>query len=417
MARILLVDDNLDLLESRRQAIALDGHHVTAANSVDRALDSLPADCVVADLRLPDLEDGLRLIREVRRRLPDSRIIVSSGFPGSLNGRPEKTMVDHVLQKPYPTPRLLALLRSTLAMLVLGFGLAWAGDIDSHSPILERRANAIGTQSDLPLLMYVERLHDSAGDYLQYTVIFSNEDGGTSTPALLARWGRTTDIEHVYRVWVDASGKRLRATIQTKNHQDVDYTGPFEGDHPVLGVITDNNMVGPGLNATGGERVALKPILVDLSQASRELVMDTHPEMYRVAAEELAREGKVTGLVGDAREYLYIEAKIENRNTRVAARVRVAGRWIATHRGRFDWAIERSGWVRTAVRLPAGAKAAEIGFECLAERGKEPGSCSVDAVGKVFRLDAGYKPGPNLAPAGFKPVDLEPGEMRTWKLR
>ena len=45
---------------------------------------------------------------------------------------------------------------------------------------------------------------------LQYTAIFSNEDGGTSTRALMARWGRTTDIEYIYRAWLDAS-RRGRA--------------------------------------------------------------------------------------------------------------------------------------------------------------------------------------------------------------
>ncbi len=417
MPRVLLVDDNPDMLESRREAIAGDGHTVSAAATVDEALKQLPADFVVADLRVPELEDGLRLIREVRRLSPEARIIVSSGFTGYLDGRAETTMVSHALQKPYPTARLLALLRMAVLVMLAGIGGLRAGVVEDHAPILERRANAAGTQSDVPLLMYAERLRDEAGAaYLQYTVIFSNEDGGTSTPALLARWGRTTDIEHVYRVWVDARGERVRATIQTRAHKDVEYEGPFEGNHPVLGVITDNNMVGAGGNGNG-ERTALKPEEVDLSRASREMVMDGHPELYRMAAEELAREGKVAGLVGDAREYLYIEAKVVNRNTRVAARVRVGERWYGANVGRLDWAIERSGWVRTAVRLPGGAQAEEVGFECLAERGKEPGPCTVEAMGKVFRLDRGYRPGKDRSPGGFAPVELQAGEMRSWKLR
>ena len=46
---------------------------------------------------------------------------------------------------------------------------------------------------------------------LQYTMIFSNEDGGTSTRALMARWGRTTDVEYIYRAWLDAARRGRRA--------------------------------------------------------------------------------------------------------------------------------------------------------------------------------------------------------------
>ena len=54
--------------------------------------------------------------------------------------------------------------------------------------------------TDVPLLTYHEQRADAAGNtVLEYTVIWSNEDGGTNTPALMARWGRTTDIEWVYR--------------------------------------------------------------------------------------------------------------------------------------------------------------------------------------------------------------------------
>jgi CheY-like chemotaxis protein len=416
MARVLLVDDNLETLDSRRESIAEAGHEVRTAESVDAALEALPADWVVADLRIPEVEDGLRLIREVTLRAPEAQIIVSTGFSGYLQGRAERSMVQHILQKPYPTSRLLSLLRVLVAILCAGSPVQAADAIvERHAPILERRANATGTPSDVPLMMYAEKLRDGSGDYLQYTVIFSNEDGGTSTPALLARWGRTTDIEHVYRVWVNGRGERVRATIQTKDHKDVDYAGPFEGDRPLLAVITDNNMVGPGDG--GGERAVLQPVVVDLSQGSREVVMDSRPELYRIASEELAREGKVRGLVGDAREYLYIEAKIANSNTRLAGRVRAGDRWLSSHLGRTDWAIERSGWVRMAVRLPAGTRAEELGFECLAERGKEPGRCVVERVGRVFVLDGNYRPGANRTLGPFRRLELEPGEARTWKLR
>ncbi|PYV46582.1 MAG: hypothetical protein DMG92_17775, partial [Acidobacteria bacterium] len=76
-----------------------------------------------------------------------------------------------------------------------------------HAPILLARADTIGRYSDLPLLMWYEELPSESGKVLQYSIVFTNEDGGTPTDALMARWGRTTDIEYIYRVQLDPAGK------------------------------------------------------------------------------------------------------------------------------------------------------------------------------------------------------------------
>src|SRR5262245_10247902 len=71
----------------------------------------------------------------------------------------------------------------------------------SRAPILRARPGTVEHFSDPPLVMYAEK--DVAGEsgshyQLQYTVIFTNEDGGTPTDRLMATWGRTTDIEFIY---------------------------------------------------------------------------------------------------------------------------------------------------------------------------------------------------------------------------
>ena len=88
----------------------------------------------------------------------------------------------------------------------------------AHGPILYARVNTIGRVTDITLLSYCERLVENGRAVLQYTVIFSNEDGGTSTRALMSRWGRTTDVEYIYRAWLDARGNVERATIQARDH-------------------------------------------------------------------------------------------------------------------------------------------------------------------------------------------------------
>src|SRR5262245_31478686 len=56
----------------------------------------------------------------------------------------------------------------------------------ARAPIIYARPDTVGKFSDIPLLAYYESERASAND-LTYTVIFSNEDGGTQTTALMAR--------------------------------------------------------------------------------------------------------------------------------------------------------------------------------------------------------------------------------------
>lgn len=73
--------------------------------------------------------------------------------------------------------------------------------------------------------------------------MWSNEDGGTDTPALMARWGRSTDIEWVYRVEVDQNGNRVAGSgvYQAANHQTLPFAGQYDGTHPLLETCTSNN--------------------------------------------------------------------------------------------------------------------------------------------------------------------------------
>src|SRR5687768_1053236 len=61
-----------------------------------------------------------------------------------------------------------------------------------RTPILHIRKDTLGRFSDVPLLMYWDYENRPAQQkWIIYTVIFSNEDGGTDTERLMARWGRT----------------------------------------------------------------------------------------------------------------------------------------------------------------------------------------------------------------------------------
>lgn len=294
----------------------------------------------------------------------------------------------------------------------------------AHAPVLFARQNTIGKFTDVPMIVYAERSEGA----LVYTVIFSNEDGGTSTRALMARWGRTTDIEYVYKAYLNPDGSVNRATIQGRGHNEIEFDGKRDGAHPLLIPVTDNNMVSG--EAASAIRYQIAPVLVDLSRHSREQVMDGHPLSYRVMAQELPRENKLRPFgtvdgnkISDPRNYLYIEARVTNMDSGVAAVVRLKDedRWRSSYLGREDYAIERSGWVRTTVELPPGTPAnrvASIGFTCMVVRRKDvmptAGTCRVEEVSQVFLLDREYRPGPSIW-STTRAVELAAGETAILK--
>jgi hypothetical protein len=252
-------------------------------------------------------------------------------------------------------------------------------------------------------MMYAEDFRINGTGLLRYTVIFSNEDGGTATAALLARWGRTTDIEMAYEEdWRD--GQVIASRYQGPDHHTPDYAGAREGAHPTLVVATLNNVfLDRGRTAV---RVALVPTLVDLERATRESVMDREPWIYKRMADEL-REERKAAVVGDVREYLFVDARLTLTDGAVAAVARGEdGIWRSSDRGLKDLTVERAGWVRIAI--PRSRAATDVGFVCVPTK-LTAGRCQVE-IGRVFSLEDDYTPG---APRGTGALDVQSGEMRT----
>lgn len=293
----------------------------------------------------------------------------------------------------------------------------------ANAPVLFARPNTVGKFTDIPLLAYCERLPDGS---LRYSVIFSNEDGGTSTRALMARWGRVTDIEHVYQVW-PATKKTL---IQTKGHKDVEFHGKYEGRHPLLAVSTDNNMVSEeGVSAV---RYQLAPLVVEMGAASREKVMDENPVTYLVSSRELEREGKLRDFgktegtkISNPENYLIVEMRLLNKDARVALLVRLHEEkfFRVSNLGVHDMGIERSGWVRTAIELPPAtqpAQVAEIGLQCLPEvKAEHGGQCRVEGISKMFFLNSKSMPDASFWRPGVDrgPWVIPSGQVRMVPLR
>jgi hypothetical protein len=277
----------------------------------------------------------------------------------------------------------------------------------SLAPFLYARANTLGRFTDTPVLMWYETEPTSRGTRYRYSVIFTNEDGGTPTDRLMATWGRTTDIEYVYSVEVNQAGAILADDLQGPHHEILPFRGKREGRHPLLWVTTDNNMVRD--EGTTTVRYAPAPIAFLLQDMSREAVMDANPWLYALAAQELKREGKIVddsapgrGVITDPRRFLYAEACGEVGDAALAMAVRLGDTWLSSDRGVPEYRVVRNGCFRVAIPLPVSAASRDVravrvqAFADAASRGRPSIPARVHRVNKVFMLDDQSIPGTSL---------------------
>src|SRR5215813_5910932 len=297
----------------------------------------------------------------------------------------------------------------------------------ARAPIIYARPDTIGKFSDIPLLAYYEFERSGAGDRITYTVIFSNEDGGTQTTALMARWGRVTDIEWVCETRISAEGE-TSTNFQGANHKDTRFAGKFEADHPLMFVTTVNNNFSD--HGQSEMRFAPRPMAFDARTASREEMMDRRPWTYQVMSDEMIREDKITTerkpghQINDLRNYVYFDISSNQTGAALSVAVKLKGDpvWRASDWGIANYRIDRSGYFRTTALLPRRARLEDI--ERVAVRCDVRGnprnneelsqvpnaSCDLRSVNKIFALNDDYLPGAPLK-LSFKPVKMGFGEM------
>jgi hypothetical protein len=309
----------------------------------------------------------------------------------------------------------------------------------THAPIVHTRKDSLRRFSDVPLMAWVEtRPAPDAGREgreLRYSIVFSHEDGGTPLDRLMATWGRTTDIELVYQVELDRSGRVRRAEYQARNHVMKPFAGRREGGHPILYVVTKSNMLSDHGPST--PRVALAPVAFSLDGVSREAVMDAYPWTYHVSAQEVRREGRVradarpgSGRIPDPRRFAYLEGCGSVSEARLAFDLAVPGEdgaleWHSSDGGRPDFRVARDGCFRAAVALPEGVSVHDVRALRLrahsrprrwSERAspRGTGAARVDRINRLFGLDGNDRPeasvfrwteGASLEPDG-PPVEL-----------
>ena len=108
---VLLVEDEFSIRAFATQALKARGYEVLAAETGAEALELIdghdgPVDVVVSDVVMPEM-DGPTLLKELRRRQPDIRILFMSGYAEDAfkkNLDPDAEF--HFLPKPFNLPEL-----------------------------------------------------------------------------------------------------------------------------------------------------------------------------------------------------------------------------------------------------------------------------------------------------------------------
>jgi hypothetical protein len=265
--------------------------------------------------------------------------------------------------------------------------------------------------SDVPLIQYVRSVPGVGKTTYRYTMIWSNEDGGTGLypDVLFAQWGRTTDIEGIVEVDVLDDGTLDEVRFRPDESGSLaSFAGAFFGTHPMIRTWSQNGLVQDDGDST--LRFLLAPFEFDDTAGARERGMDLDPASYRIMAKEMIRELKTepepsatSKVLSDQRNYLFVEYDID---------VDVSGRVLRAYAvvdgtsygsdhyqlagGPLDPKVSR-GKARTAIELPPGTTLADVTE--FGMQGTQAMSGTLYGM-DVFMLDVDFLPGAHETFAG-----------------
>ncbi|TBL70859.1 hypothetical protein [Paenibacillus thalictri] len=309
-------------------------------------------------------------------------------------------------------------------------------DVYKHTPVLYGRNVSHPFENrftDTPLLLFYTTEQLAAGKAIEYQMIFSHEDEGTPTPLLLSKWGRTTDIEWIYRVELDEKGEVQNAEFQGPEHVTTEFNGCTAlGGHPALQSATTNGMVTDQIGSA--YRFLLPPAMEwKPGLEPRERIMDAFPYTYQVTAWEMLRQYTFEAPVvansyhlADLRHYLFVQtAKVTEGpgdSTSIDIQVKLKGidGWFSSsfgdlRHGEFRCAYDGPYFqFSTAVKLPVIS-----GFEHIEE------ICAVWLPGgedsvyvpefKAFFLDDDYAPMPAIRSLSPVTVTADQPRQTLWR--
>ncbi len=131
MLRVLIIDDEEDIRDVLYDVLNRAGFEIDVASTGEEGLDKLrskPPDVIVTDIIMPG-KDGIATIREIRKELPNAKIIAISGGgnlgPDAYEPNSIKTTAylaaageagaDVILPKPFDREALMEAIRTLTA--------------------------------------------------------------------------------------------------------------------------------------------------------------------------------------------------------------------------------------------------------------------------------------------------------------
>ena len=211
MTRVLLVEDDLNIVDLIRSNLAVRGFETVVSTDGLRALQLLETerpDIILLDLMLPEV-DGFELCRQVRERSSVGVIVVSARGGDRDKVAALNLGADDYMTKPFSIEELLARIAATLRRTRPALQ-------DGGAPA--RIALAGGVEIDLASQQVTrdgEPLHLTPTEFALLREL-AIDRGKVLTHAQLLRrvWGRGYETETEYvRVYV----RRLRAKLETEN--------------------------------------------------------------------------------------------------------------------------------------------------------------------------------------------------------
>ena len=120
--KILVVDDNIDVLDTIADVLEAKGFHVVAAESGLKAIDQVKKadfDVALLDIVMPEI-NGVRTFREIKKISPRTKVIMMTGY--SVDDRIREAIEEgalKVMYKPLNLEELTKLIESIEAGLVI----------------------------------------------------------------------------------------------------------------------------------------------------------------------------------------------------------------------------------------------------------------------------------------------------------
>jgi DNA-binding NtrC family response regulator len=115
--KILVVDDDAIVIKSCRRILESEGFEVLTVSGAEEALEMIKKydfDLLLIDVKMPKY-DGLYLMREIKKELPEVPIIVMSGYPTQETVKEVmKLGANQFIPKPFRPDELMRVIRQVI---------------------------------------------------------------------------------------------------------------------------------------------------------------------------------------------------------------------------------------------------------------------------------------------------------------